>query len=111
MAAIIIATNTAMSDNPQALLDIFGAKVITKDYDGSGNYLQPDNAAIFKRMKLQRMIMLKYNLAQYDLAAADSHYLPILSKGRPGPPEIIGGHTPTGNYAMAVKKNQAKVQR
>jgi hypothetical protein len=101
----IIATNTAMCDNPQALLDIFGAKAVTKDYDGSGNYLQPDNTAIFKRMKLQHMIMLKYNLAQYDLAAADSHYLPILNKGRPGPPEIIGGHTPTGNYAMAVKKN------
>ncbi|TFF40306.1 alpha-amylase family protein [Mucilaginibacter psychrotolerans] len=100
----LIATNTALSDNPQALLDIFGAKVLTKEYDGSGNYLQPDNASIFKRLKLQRMIMLKFNLAQYDFAGADSHYLPILSKGRPGPPEIIGGHTPTGQYAMATKR-------
>ncbi|OOQ61438.1 alpha-amylase family protein [Mucilaginibacter pedocola] len=100
----LIATNTAMSDNPQALLDIFGAKVIAKEYDGGGNYLQPDNAAIFKRLKQQRMLMLKFNLAQYDFTAADSHYLPILSKGRPGPPEIIGGHEPTGYYAMALKK-------
>jgi hypothetical protein len=33
--------------------------------------------------------------------------LPILAKGRPGPPEIIGGHDRTGYFAMGIKKHGA----
>ena len=35
--------------------------------------------------------------------AADTTFLSIFTPGRPGPPEIIGGHEPTGRYAMGVK--------
>jgi hypothetical protein len=101
----LIATNTALSDYPDAQLNIFGAKIINKDNDGAGNYLAPDNYSVFKRLTKQKMIFLKYNLGQYDLSAADERYLPLLAKGRPGPPEIIGGHDRTGSFAMAVKKN------
>ncbi|WP_373016832.1 alpha-amylase family protein [Mucilaginibacter sp.] len=100
----IIATNTTMFDNPEALMSLFGAKIINKDYDGAGNYLKLDSLSFFKRLNKQKMVSLRYNLGLYDLTAADERYLPILSKGRPGPPEIIGGHTPIGNFAMAVKK-------
>ena len=71
--------------------------------EGSGNYLRIDNTSFFKRLKQQKMLFWKFNLGQYDLTAADSVLLPILSKGRPGPPEIIGGHEPTGYYAMGIK--------
>ncbi|OKS87159.1 alpha-amylase family protein [Mucilaginibacter polytrichastri] len=103
----IIATNTALNDNPEALMNLFGAKITTKDYDGGGNYLSIDNKTTFKRLSKQTMVFLKFNLGLYDLSAADERFLPILSKGRPGPPEIIGGHKPTGNYGMAIKKHGA----
>jgi hypothetical protein len=100
----IIATNTTLSDDPATLLSMFGAKVVNKNNDGSGNYLSLDNPNVFKHLSKQKMVFLKYNVGLYDLSLADERYLPILSKGRPGPPEIIGGHEPIGNYAMAVKK-------
>lgn len=105
----IIATNTALSDDAAALMGLFGTKVVNKDYDGAGNYLVPDDKTIFKDLKGQRMISLKFNTGQYDLSAADHTYMPILGKGRPGPPEIIGGHEPTGYYAMSVKKQGAGI--
>lgn len=105
----LIATNTTMYDNPALLLELFGAKIISKDNEGSGNYLSPTNKELFKRFKKQKMLFWKFNLGKYDFSAADSVFLPILAKGRPGPPEIIGGHEPTGFYGMGVKiKKQGK---
>jgi hypothetical protein len=53
------------------------------------------------------MLFWKFNLGIYDLTETDQRFLPILKKGRPGPPEIIGGHEPTGNYAMGIKHHKA----
>ncbi|WP_153798204.1 family 10 glycosylhydrolase [Foetidibacter luteolus] len=101
----IIATNTSLFDDPGLLLELFGARIVKKENDGSGNYLRPDSKKIFKRLEKQSMLSWKLNLGLYDFTGADSTYLPILSKGRPGPPEIIGGHEPTGYYAMGMKKH------
>ncbi|MFY7909869.1 MAG: alpha-amylase family protein [Emticicia sp.] len=105
----LIATNTTMYDNPALLLELFGAKIISKDNEGSGNYLSPANKELFKRFEKQKMLFWKFNLGKYDFSEADTVFLPILAKGRPGPPEIIGGHEPTGFYGMGVKvKKQSK---
>jgi hypothetical protein len=101
----LIATNRTMFDSPESLLEIFGAKIVNKDHDGAGNYLAPDDRTIFKSFKGQKMLFWKFNLGLYNFSAADQKLLPILTKGRPGPPEIIGGHNPTGYYAMGVKKH------
>jgi len=101
----MIATNKAFFDSPETLLDLFGAKIVNNDNEGSGNYLQPDNKSIFKRFSKQKMLFWKFNLGLYDFKAADQTFLPILSKGRPGPPEIIGGHEPIGYSAMAIKNH------
>lgn len=100
-----IATNQTMFDNPDALYQLFGAKVINKDHEGSGFYLTPDKNAVFKRFVKQKMLFWKFNLGLYDLSGTDKQFLPILSKGRPGPPEIIGGHEPTGYFAMGLKQH------
>jgi len=101
----LIATNHTFFDDPESLQEIFGAKMVSRDYDGAGNYLSPDNKTVFKRFPGQSMIFWKFNLGQYDFSEADNRFLPVLSKGRPGPPEIIGGHEPTGFYAMGVKNH------
>ncbi len=101
----LIATNGTMFDNPEALQELFGAKIINKDHEGSGFYLTPDNNALFKRFVKQKMLFWKFNLGLYDLSGTDKQFLPILSKGRPGPPEIIGGHEPTGYFAMGLKQH------
>ncbi|GAB3546941.1 alpha-amylase family protein [Spirosoma fluminis] len=100
----LIATNRTLFDQPEVLAELFGAKVVTKDHDGTGFYLNPDNKAVFKRFRQQKMLFWKFNLGLYDFKGADATYLPILAKGRPGPPEIIGGHDPTGYQAMALKQ-------
>ncbi|GAB3757099.1 alpha-amylase family protein [Spirosoma pomorum] len=100
----LIATNTTMFDNTTSLQDLFGAKIVNRDHEGSGFYLRPDNKELFKRLSGQTMLFWKFNLGLYDLSGADARFLPILAKGRPGPPEIIGGHDPTGYYGMATKK-------
>lgn len=99
----LIATNRSFSGHPEVLLKLFGAKIINKDHDGSGFYINPDNKTIFRRFDKQKLLFWKFNLGIYDFTAADTAFLPILTPGRPGPPEIIGGHTPTGNYAIGVK--------
>jgi len=101
----LIATNQTMFDNPAALQELFGAKIINKDHEGSGFYLAPDNKQVFKRFAKQKMLFWKFNLGLYDLSGSDQRLLPILSKGRPGPPEIIGGHEPTGYFAMGLKQH------
>lgn len=101
----LIATNRSFSQNQEALLDLFGAKSLNTNYEGSGNYLAPMDKSVFKRFDKQSMLFWKFNLGLYDFSSADETFLPILAKGRPGPPEIIGGHDPTGYYAMAVKNH------
>ena len=49
------------------------------------------------------MIHWKFNLAQYDFEKTNTNYLPILAKGRSGPPELIGGHDPVGYFGMSMK--------
>ncbi|QHT65569.1 family 10 glycosylhydrolase [Rhodocytophaga rosea] len=105
----LIATNRTLFNDEKVLFELFGAKIINKDHEGSGFYLNPENKEVFKRFDKQKMLFWKFNLGLYDLSAADSRFLPILTKGRPGPPEIIGGHDPSGYYAMGVKNhNQSK---
>ena len=99
----LIATNRALSDDPDALMKLFGAKPIQINHDGAGFYLNPDNKTLFKSFRQQKLLFWKFNLSLYDFSEADSSFLPILTPGRPGPPEIIGGHEPTGFYAMGVK--------
>ncbi|MCF0040009.1 family 10 glycosylhydrolase [Dyadobacter fanqingshengii] len=103
----LIATNRTLFDSPETLQELFGAKIEKKDNDGAGNYLVPDNRSIFKSFPGQKMLFWKFNLGLYDLSGADQKLLPVLAKGRPGPPEIIGGHEPTGYYALGIK-NHAK---
>jgi hypothetical protein len=102
----LIATNRTMFDNPVSLHEIFGASIINKDNDGAGNYLVPDDRTVFKSFNGQKMLFWKFNLGLYDLSASDQRFLPILKKGRPGPPEIIGGHDPTDYYAMGIKHHK-----
>lgn len=101
----LIATNRSLYQNQDALLNLFGAKALNTENDGSGNYLVPADKTLFKRFKEQSMLSWKFNLGLYDFSAADALYLPILSKGRPGPPEKIGGHEPTEYHGMAVKNH------
>jgi hypothetical protein len=101
----LIATNRSLFDSPESLEELFGAKIEKKDNDGAGNYLGPDDRSVFKSFKGQTRLFWKFNLGLYDLTGADQRMLPILAKGRPGPPEIIGGHDPAGYYAMGIKNH------
>ncbi|MBL7697073.1 MAG: family 10 glycosylhydrolase [Chitinophagaceae bacterium] len=102
--AAVIATNRSFSDDTVTLREMFGATAKTAEYDGAGNYLQVDDRSVFKRLPGQKMVFWKFNLGLYDFENSNQKFLPILGKGRPGPPEIIGGHDPTGFYAAASKK-------
>lgn len=102
--AVLLATNHALNNDSAVLRDVFGASITKGDNDGVGNYLNVSDHAIFKRLSLQTMVMWRYNLGLYDLTKADTVLLPVFSKGRPGPPEIVGGHEPTGYYAASIKK-------
>ena len=102
--AALLATNRSFANDPETLNELFGATVDSMNYDGSGNYLQVNDRSVFKRLDKQKMVFWKFNLGLYKFAGAGKRYLPILSKGRPGPPEIIGGHEFTGYYAAASKK-------
>jgi hypothetical protein len=101
----LIATNRSFSGNPDALLDLFGAKADQVDHDGTGFYLSPVNKSVFRRFELQTLLFWKFNLGLYNFDEADTAWLPIYTPGRPGPPEKIGGHEPTGYYAMGVKNH------
>lgn len=102
----LIATNTSLFDAPKTLKDLFGATIVQKDYDGSGNYLSPLRKAIFSSFEGQSMVHFKYNLGQYTFDKEVETILPILSKGRPGPPEMIGGHERTGYFAVGIKNKK-----
>jgi hypothetical protein len=101
----LIATNHSLADHPETLEKLFGAKIVNGDHNGAGFYLSPENKKIFKHFDKQTLLFWKFNLSLYDFAGADTTFLPILTPGRPGPPEIIGGHEPTGYYAVGIKNN------
>jgi len=101
----LLATNRTLADNPDALYHLFGAKAVNQIQDGSGYYLSPDNDNLFTRLKGQKLILLKFNLGLYNYEESNTKMLAVLTPGRPGPPEIIGGHEPTGHYAVGIKKN------
>lgn len=102
---VLMATNSTLRENPQALQDIFGAKVNTIIEDGTGQYLDVSQSENFPGLKGQKMIMLKFNLGEYDLSDCHERLFPFLKKGRPGPPETIGGHDKTGFYGIGIKRN------
>lgn len=101
----LIATNRSLANDPEALEELFGAKSVQKDHDGAGFYLAPKNKELFKHFDKQSLVMWKFNLGLYDFSGADERLLPIYTPGRPGPPEKIGGHEPSGYFAMGVKNH------
>ncbi len=101
----LIATNRSFSRNPDALLQLFGAKIVNKDHVGDGFYLNPQEKQLFKRFDKQTLLFWKFNLGLYDFSASDTSFLPIYTPGRPGPPEIIGGHEPSGYKALGIKNH------
>jgi len=103
--ANVLATNRTLVNNPKGLRQLFGAKASQQIQDGSGYYVSPYNDAVFTRLKGQKLILLKFNLGLFDFEKSNSTLLPILTPGRPGPPEIIGGHEPTGHFGVGIKKN------
>ena len=103
----LIATNRSFSRNPDTLLKLFGAKIVNKDHAGDGFYLNPQEKQLFKRFDKQTLLFWKFNLGLYDFSASDTSFLPIYTPGRPGPPEIIGGHEPSGYKALAIKNHTA----
>ena len=101
----LIATNRSLSAHPEALERIFGAKIKQLDHEGSGYYLNPQDKKLFARFEQQQLLFWKFNLGLYDFESADEEKLPIYTPGRPGPPEKIGGHEPTGYHAVGIKKH------
>lgn len=101
----VIATNRSFAKHPEIMEDFFGATIDQLDHDGSGYYLNPQDKNVFSRFKDQSLLFFKYNLGLYNFSKSDTAYLPILTPGRPGPPENIGGHEPTGYFGMGVKKH------
>jgi hypothetical protein len=100
----LIATNKTLSDNPVALKEMFGASMVRSEPDGSGFYLDVSDHSVFQRLSQQKMVLLKFNLGMYEFDPGAEKLLPILTKGRPGPPEIIGGHEPSGFTACSIKE-------
>lgn len=101
----LIATNRSFHRHPATLLRLFGARIVNKDHPGDGYYLNPQEKSFFKRFDKQSLLFWKFNLGLYDFAEADTSLLPIYTPGRPGPPEIIGGHEPTGYKAIGIKNH------
>ncbi len=103
----IIATNRSFARHPETLRRLFGATIMNKDHRGDGFYLSLKEKAFFKRFDKQTLLFWKFNLGLYDFAQADTTFLPIFTPGRPGPPEIIGGHEPTAYKALGIKNHQS----
>jgi hypothetical protein len=101
----IIATNRSLSDHPEVLKELFGAEIKALNHDGAGFYLQPDNKTLFTRFDKQSLLFWKFNLGLYEFDVINDKQLPILTPGVPGPPEIIGGHEPTGHYAVGIRQH------
>jgi hypothetical protein len=99
----LLATDKTLSDNPAVLKEVFGVSAMRNEQDGSGYYLDVSNHSVFHRLNLQKMVFLKFNLGMYTFEPGTEKLLPVLTKGRPGPPEIIGGHEPSGFSACSIK--------
>ena len=103
----LIATNRSFHRHPETLKNLFGATIDNKDHRGDGFYLSPQEKSFFRRFERQSLLFWKFNLGLYDFTQADTAYLPIYTPGRPGPPEIIGGHELTGYKALGIKNHGA----
>jgi hypothetical protein len=99
----LLATNRSFSDNPSVLKELFGATAEKSETDGSGHYLDVSDHALFPGLRQQTMVFLKFNLGMYKFDEGSKMMLPVLTKGRPGPPEIIGGHEPSDYYACSMR--------
>lgn len=97
----LVATNRAFADHPEFVAQHFGATPVQVDHDGTGNYLSVIPSDEFKGLPNQSMLSWQFNLGLYEFPSATS-ILPILSKGRPGPPEHVGGHEETGYGAAGI---------
>lgn len=102
----LVATNRTLSDNADALLRLFGARAEQVTHDGTGYYVVPENRNVFKRFEGQTLVSWKFNLGLYAFTQADT-LLPLFTPGRPGPPEIIGGHARTKYHLLGIKNNGA----
>ena len=102
---ILIGTNQTLIRNPTDQLKVFGARLDTLITEGHGHYLAPDNKSVFTRFAAQRILFSKFNLGFYDFMGCDEKLMPIYTPGRPGPPEKIGGHVPTGYYGVGIKQH------
>ena len=100
----LLATNSSLKDQPGMLTKWFGVKSGNYLADCSGQYLGISDYQKYPSLAGQKMIFLKFNLTEYDMSGCDFKELPLLAKGRPGPPEIIGGHDHTGIYALGLKR-------
>jgi hypothetical protein len=105
--ANLIATNRSFTRHPEAMLNLFGARAEQKDHKGDGFYLSPVEKNFFKSFEQQKLLFWKFNLGLYNFRDADTTLLPIYTPGRPGPPEIIGGHQPSGYKALGIKYHRA----
>ncbi len=105
----IIATNQSMIDTPEALSELFGVTIQEKELDAFKYYVQLKDQDIIKRQDKLHQAFLKCNFMKCEFDKKCRLFLPLLDKGREGPPEMIGGHVPTGWYGMSIlDKNAAK---
>ncbi|PLX01423.1 MAG: hypothetical protein C0595_14735 [Marinilabiliales bacterium] len=105
----IIATNQSMVDTPEALKDLFGVTVKENEMDAFKYYLQLKDQDIIKRQDKLHQAFLKCNFMKCEFDKECQLFLPLLDKGREGPPEMIGGHMPTSWYGISIlDKNAAK---
>ncbi len=102
-----LATNNTLIEKPDLLKKWFGVQLKKAIPDCSGQYISIPDHHTFSSLTGQAMVFLKFNMNEYDMSDCDQIFLPLLSKGRPGPPEMIGGHDPTGYYTIGIK-NQPK---
>lgn len=98
----LFATNRSLFDAPTELKNLFATQIEKDQNDGEGNYLQPNEPKIFTHFVGQTMVHFKYNLGLYKFESEVQKLLPVLDKGRPGPPELIGGHDPLPYFAAGV---------
>lgn len=105
----IIAANQSLIDTPEALNELFGVTIQEKELDAFKYYVQLKDQDIIKRQDKLHQAFLKCNFMKCEFDKECQLFLPLLDKGREGPPEMIGGHVPTGWYGMSIlDKNAAK---
>lgn len=97
----ILGTSRAFAAHPEFLETYFGATAVELDHDGTGNYLTVSPQGGFGGLPGQQMLSWQYQLGLYNFRGGQS-LLPIMAKGRPGPPENVGGHDPIGHDAVGL---------